>query len=164
MKYFPLSIILRILVAFLLFWALDRHQYSYYTLLRWITCGVGLYCTYIAVETGKRLWAWIFGIAAIIFNPIFPIHLDRNVWAVIDIVLGILLLISIFFVREKKQPKPKQPKEHVSSVYKNKEVIGETKICPYCAEEIKVDAKKCKHCGEWLKKENRGHQFGGHNT
>ena len=27
----------------------------------------------------------------------------------------------------------------------------ETKICPYCAEEIKLEAKKCKHCSEWLK-------------
>ena len=28
----------------------------------------------------------------------------------------------------------------------------ETKICPYCGEEILATAKKCKHCGEWLDK------------
>ena len=26
----------------------------------------------------------------------------------------------------------------------------ETKICPYCKEEIKIEAVKCKHCGEFL--------------
>lgn len=28
-----------------------------------------------------------------------------------------------------------------------------TKLCPYCSEEIKAQAKKCKHCGEFLDKE-----------
>ncbi|MDD4318990.1 MAG: hypothetical protein PHW10_01555 [Candidatus Peribacteraceae bacterium] len=33
---------------------------------------------------------------------------------------------------------------------------SQTKKCPMCAEEIKVDAKKCKHCGEMLN--NDGHE------
>lgn len=28
--------------------------------------------------------------------------------------------------------------------------MNDTKICPYCGEEIKFTAKKCRHCGEWL--------------
>lgn len=28
--------------------------------------------------------------------------------------------------------------------------MSKTKHCPFCAEEIRVEAKKCKHCGEYL--------------
>jgi hypothetical protein len=31
--------------------------------------------------------------------------------------------------------------------------MSEFKNCPYCGEEIRLQAKKCKHCGEWLEED-----------
>jgi len=39
--------------------------------------------------------------------------------------------------------------------------MSETKKCPFCAEEILIDAVKCKHCGEMLherKPEHKNHK------
>ena len=33
------------------------------------------------------------------------------------------------------------------------------KICPFCAEEVKIEALKCKHCGEQLENIKVGHDF-----
>jgi len=96
-------IIARIIAAILLFWALDRHPYGYYTLLRFVVCGVAAYSAYFAAELKKKSWAWIFGIIAFLFNPIIPIHFDRDTWQIIDVGVAILLLVSLFLLQKPKK-------------------------------------------------------------
>ena len=99
-EFISLSVIARIVASILLFWALSRHPYGYYTLLRWVVCGVAAYTAYVSNLHNKLPWAWFFGILALFFNPIIPVKLDRATWASIDVAVGIVLPVSIFFVRE----------------------------------------------------------------
>jgi len=93
------GIVIRVIAAGLLFWALDKHAYAYYILLRWVVCAVCIYIAYMAADLDKKTWIWLIGVIALLFNPILPVHLDKNTWAFIDIFSGIILLVSIFFVR-----------------------------------------------------------------
>lgn len=88
------------MVAGLLFWALAQHPYGYFILLRWITCGVSAYYAYLSYSLKRIPWTWLFGIIAIMFNPIAPIHLERQTWVYFDVSAGIIFLVSIIFVRE----------------------------------------------------------------
>jgi hypothetical protein len=98
-------IIAKLIAAVLLFAALGRHAYDYYTLLRWVACGVAAFTAYQAAETKKFGWLAVFVIVAIVLNPIAPLHLKRDTWALVDIAAGVLLLLSIAVIDIRK-PKP----------------------------------------------------------
>ncbi len=77
--------------------------YGYYTLLRIVVCGVAVYATYVGYNVGLRIFlvSWIF--IALLFNPIIPIYLTKEIWVLIDIIVAIIFLVSIFILRRKFQ-------------------------------------------------------------
>ena len=99
------SVVARITASVLLFWALSRHPYGYYTLMRWAVCGATSYCAYLSITFKQIPWAWAFGLIALLFNPLIPARIDRATWAYLDVIAGIFLLLSIYFVRESLHPK-----------------------------------------------------------
>jgi len=79
--------------------ALGHHPYDYYRLLRWIVCGVAAFAAFRASERNKNGgWVWVLAFVALLFNPIIPVHLERETWAFIDVGVAVLLLISIVAV------------------------------------------------------------------
>jgi hypothetical protein len=106
-QYLSFSVVSRIVASALLFWALAQHQYGYFVLLRWIVCGVSIYCSYLSYSKNIIHWTWVFGFVALLFNPLAPIGLDRHTWAYLDIAIGFLLLSSIFFIKESDLKKNK---------------------------------------------------------
>ena len=74
------------------------HGYDYYVLLRWAVCGIATFAAFRAFRFKRKGWGWALAIVALFFNPIFPVHLNRETWAFIDLGAALLLLVSIAVV------------------------------------------------------------------
>ena len=100
----PASIVAKLVAAGLLFVALARHSYDYYTLLRWLVCGVSIFVAVRATEAHQAGWVWAFVVVAVLFNPIVPVHLKRDAWAFIDFSVAVFLLVSVVFTDRQLPP------------------------------------------------------------
>ena len=61
--------------------------YGYYTFLRISVSIVGCIAAFDLVNKGNPLWVIFAGIV-ILFNPFIPIHLSRDLWFFIDLVVA----------------------------------------------------------------------------
>jgi hypothetical protein len=79
-KQTPQKYIPDIIVCAMLLWAIcyEDNPYAYYQLLRVACFGVFAYFTFKHIEAQKTGWAWVFGIVALIYNPLFPFHFERD--------------------------------------------------------------------------------------
>jgi Family of unknown function (DUF6804) len=84
--------------------AVEKHPYSFYTLLRWICCPVFAYPAFAAHEKNRVLWVWIFGVLAALYNPIVRVHLDRTTWIGINwVTIAVIVVAAITFWRPNTQ-------------------------------------------------------------
>ncbi len=93
-------IITTIIVSVLLLIAILPLPYGYYTFLRWATCSMAAYIAYVSYQRGAKWLLWIFVPIAVLFNPILPIHLSKEIWQPIDFASAIIFGVSAFVLRK----------------------------------------------------------------
>lgn len=82
-----------VIVATMLLLALAPWPYGYYQLLRFVVCGVSVYIAFMAYNW-QKIWAtWLFGFIALLFNPLIPIHLSRELWQPIDVICALMFTV-----------------------------------------------------------------------
>ena len=93
--------LIKILLAILFFLCLLDMPYGFYELVRFLALvGFSILAYYSSKQEDKT--AIIIYIAlAILFQPIFKIALGRMLWNVVDVVVGLGLLISLFIPKNK---------------------------------------------------------------
>lgn len=73
--------------------------YGYYTLLRWVVTANAIFLVWLAYNLKKNFWIFSMAIITISFNPIAPIYLKKEMWVIIDFIVAILFLVSIFKIK-----------------------------------------------------------------
>lgn len=89
--------IIKIDLAILLFLCLADMPYGYYQFVRFIGLVGFAILAYQANQQNNQTETIIYGALALLFQPFFKISLGRELWNVMDVVVGLGLLVSIFF-------------------------------------------------------------------
>ena len=88
--------IVKIVLALLLFICLADMPYGYYQLVRFAGLIGFSILAYKAYERNQHKEMIIFVALALLFQPFFKISLGREIWNMVDVIVGVGLLLSIF--------------------------------------------------------------------
>jgi hypothetical protein len=91
-----LSNAIKIVLAILFFLCLADMPYGFYQFVRFAgLIGFGI-LAYQANQHGRQTEMIIYGGLALLFQPFFKVALGRQMWNIVDVVVGLGLLASIF--------------------------------------------------------------------
>lgn len=94
---------IKIVLSILLFLCLLDMPYGFYQFVRFVALiGFGV-LTYKANEQERQTEMIIYGALALLFQPFFKIALGREMWNIVDVIVGIGLIGSLIMNRTKSQ-------------------------------------------------------------
>ncbi|MBK6819488.1 MAG: hypothetical protein IPG85_07745 [Bacteroidetes bacterium] len=99
-----MTMVIKIILAVLFFICLADLPYGFYQFVRFAGLIGFAILAYQANQQGRQTEMIIYGGLALLFQPFFKIALGRQMWNVVDVVVGIGLLISIF-MKPKESPR-----------------------------------------------------------
>ena len=94
----------KVTLSLLFFICLADMPYGFYQFVRFAGLIGFAILAYQANEQGRQTEMIIYGGLALLFQPFFKIALGRQMWNIVDVIVGIGLLISIF-MKPKESPR-----------------------------------------------------------
>jgi hypothetical protein len=91
---------IKIILAILFFICLADMPYGYYEFVRFAGLVGFAILAYQANEECNQKEAVLYAALALLFQPFFKIALGREIWNIVDVVVGIGLILSIFKRRD----------------------------------------------------------------
>lgn len=87
--------IIKIGLAVLLFACLLDMPYGFFQLVRFVALVGFVILSFQANQLGKQTEMVTYGALALLFQPFFKIALGRELWNIVDVIIGIGLILSL---------------------------------------------------------------------
>jgi hypothetical protein len=95
--------LIKVLLAVLLLICLLKMPYGYYELVRFVALIGFAVLAYFSYKLEQQTEMIVFIALAVLFQPMFKIALGRELWNVVDVVVAVGLVISLFLNSKKNE-------------------------------------------------------------
>lgn len=92
--------LIKILLAILLFLCLFRMSYGFYELVRLVALVGFAFLAYRANNENRKNEVFLYCTLALLFQPFIKIALGRDIWNILDVIVGVGLIVSLFMNRK----------------------------------------------------------------
>ena len=94
--------LIKVILAALFFLCLFNMPYGYYQLVRFIALLGFAVLAYKSYEQQENVMAIVYGVLATLFQPLIKIPLGKEIWNIVDVIVG-LGLIGTIFMKTKRE-------------------------------------------------------------
>jgi hypothetical protein len=88
--------IIKVVLAILFFLCLLEMPYGYYQFVRFLALVGFAILAYKSYERQENIMTIVYVGLAVLFQPLIKISLGRELWNIVDVIVGIGLIVSIF--------------------------------------------------------------------
>jgi len=92
---------LKVLLAALLLTCLAKMPYGYYQFVRFAGLVGFSLLAFDSFKSEEQRMAIVYGCLALLFQPFVKVALGRSVWNVVDVVVAIFLMVTVFIDRRR---------------------------------------------------------------
>ncbi len=93
--------LLKVILSILLFLCLLDMPYGYYQFARFSAMIGFTYLAFLANKNNNKNSVFIYVGLALLFQPLVKIALGRTIWNIVDLIVGISLIITLFHKKTK---------------------------------------------------------------
>lgn len=74
--------------------ALADWPYGFYQFLRLVVTGYAVWIAFQSAAQSRPVWPWVFGVVAVLYNPLFKISMSRDAHAIENVCTAIAIVLE----------------------------------------------------------------------